>query len=259
MDRTRIIFSLLLFLLPAAGRQDAQGTGAEIPRNPTTCRKSDMNHPKKINVPLIEGLEDMTTEAFDLAMEKGGSKAAVAEVGWPEEFPYMPDCSVRIARSRTHLAVSFHVRGLDLRALEMEDNGRSWEDSCCEFFVAHPTDGTYYNFELTCIGSLLCAKRHGRHDPSPIPPEELRRVIRHHSLPREPLDIRGGIHEWTTGMVIPMDLIGIDPGRLPASLRGNFYKCGDLTATPHFVTWNRITTEKPDFHRPEYFGELILR
>jgi hypothetical protein len=42
------------------------------------------------------------------------------------------------------------------------------------------------------------------------------------------------------------------------SLRANFYKWGDGTSVPHYLTWSHIVTETPDFHRPEFFGELFL-
>ena len=38
----------------------------------------------------------------------------------------------------------------------------------------------------------------------------------------------------------------------------NFYKCGDETQKPHYLSWNPVKTSKPDFHRPEYFGKLIF-
>ena len=38
--------------------------------------------------------------------------------------------------------------------------------------------------------------------------------------------------------------------------RANVYKCGDLLPVPHFISWNPITTESPDFHRPEFFGQM---
>lgn len=218
-----------------------------------------MTTSKRINVPFIEGLENMTLDQLDLAMETGAAKFAVCENNWPEEAPYTPDCNGSIARTATHLAVMFHVRGLDIRATETEDNGRSWEDSCCEFFVADPNDGTYYNFELTCIGSLLCSKRKSRQESTLLDKEQVGRVLRHSSLAREKKETSGSIVSWTVAMLIPYDLIGIDKDNIPASLRGNFYKCGDLTAHPHFLSWNPVRTPKPDFHRPEYFGELILR
>ena len=201
----------------------------------------------------------MTLQELDLAMEKSAAKFAVCENNWPKEAPYTPDCNGSIARTASHLAVMFHVRGLDLRATQIEDNGRSWEDSCCEFFVTDPYDGTYYNFELTCIGSLLSSKRKSRLDSVLREKEDVARVIRHSSLAHEETEICDRIFSWTVAMLIPYDLIGIDRDNVPVSVRGNFYKCGDLTAHPHFLSWNPIGTPKPDFHRPEYFGELILR
>ena len=217
-----------------------------------------MNTMKRINVPFVEGLEAMTLPELDLAMESGASKFSVSNCNWPEQFPYSPDCNGSIARSRTHLAVMFHVRGLDLRATAMEDNGNSWEDSCCEFFVTHPSDGTYYNFELTCIGSLLASKRRSRQDSAIIPSDVLKRVIRHSSLEHKSFDLSDMIFSWTVALLIPFDIIGIDYAHPPVNLRGNFYKCGDLTAHPHFLSWSPIDTPKPDFHRPEFFGELIF-
>ena len=214
---------------------------------------------KRIRVPFIEGLENMTLQELDLAMEKSAAKFAVCENNWPKEAPYTPDCNGSIARTASHLAVMFHVRGLDLRATQIEDNGRSWEDSCCEFFVTDPYDGTYYNFELTCIGSLLSSKRKSRLDSVLREKEDVARVIRHSSLAHEETEISDRIFSWTVAMLIPYDLIGIDRDNVPVSVRDNFYKCGDLTAHPHFLSWNPIGTPKPDFHRPEYFGELILR
>ena len=201
----------------------------------------------------------MTLQELDLAMEKSAANFAVCENNWPKEAPYTPDCNGSIARTASHLAVMFHVRGLDLRATQIEDNGRSWEDSCCEFFVTDPYDGTYYNFELTCIGSLLSSKRKSRLDSVLREKEDVARVIRHSSLAHEETEISDRIFSWTVAMLIPYDLIGIDRDNVPVSVRGNFYKCGDLTAHPHFLSWNPIGTPKPDFHRPEYFGELILR
>lgn len=214
---------------------------------------------RQISVPLIEGLERMNLQELDLAMENGASKFAVSERNWPKDAPYAPDCNGSIARTATHLAVMFHVRGLDLRATVLEDNGNSWEDSCCEFFVTDPFDGTYYNFELTCIGSLLASKRTSRTSKTMIPTDLLSSVIRHSSLQRKEATVKDRIFGWTVSMLIPFELIGIDRNNLPVSVRGNFYKCGDLTAHPHYLSWNPIRTPKPDFHRPEFFGEIILR
>ena len=46
---------------------------------------------KRIRVPFIEGLENMTLQELDLAMEKSAAKFAVCENNWPKEAPYTPD------------------------------------------------------------------------------------------------------------------------------------------------------------------------
>ena len=46
-----------------------------------------------------------------------------------------------------------------------------------------------------------------------------------------------------------IESLGIDPENLPKKIRANFYKCGDKTAHPHYVSWAPINTPQPDFHR----------
>ncbi|MCF0164164.1 MAG: hypothetical protein HUJ92_02685, partial [Bacteroidales bacterium] len=52
---------------------------------------------------------------------------------------------------------------------------------------------------------------------------------------------------------------GLDAKSLKgAQMTANFYKCGDDTAVPHFLSWNPIPIEKPSFHRPDHFGKIIF-
>ena len=213
---------------------------------------------KTLKIPFIENLEKMPYEDLDMALETGGAKSFIGEVCWPDRFPYHPDTSFAIARSRTHIAVLYHVRCLDLRAMALEDNGPVWEDSCCEFFASDPNDGTYYNFEMNCIGTLLGAKRRNREDCTHYPPERLADVTRYSTLARKQRDLSGKIFGWSVGMAVPLEMIGIDPSHLPSSIRANFYKCADMTAHPHFLAWNRVGSPTPDFHRPDFFGELLF-
>ncbi len=213
---------------------------------------------KTLKIPFIENLEKMPYEDLDMALETGGAKSFIGEVCWPDRFPYHPDTSFAIARSRTHIAVLYHVRCLDLRAMALEDNGPVWEDSCCEFFASDPHDGTYYNFEMNCIGTLLGAKRRNREDCTHYPPERLADVTRYSTLARKQRDLSGKIFGWSVGMAVPLEMIGIDPSHLPSSIRANFYKCADKTVHPHFLAWNRVVSPTPDFHRPDFFGELLF-
>ena len=211
---------------------------------------------KTIEIPFVPSLETLDFQALDLTLEEQGVKAAIDSVNWPDAFPYRPDCNVTLAHDGHNIAMLFHVRGLDLRAMETEDNGRMWEDSCVEFFVQDPSGEKYYNFELTCAGRLLASEGATRHERPRRGAEVLSRVRRYSTVEGAPFQKDGGIYSWTAGMLIPMDLFGADGVK---KLRGNFYKCGDKTAHMHFVSWNPIDLPKPDFHRPDFFGEIILK
>ena len=208
----------------------------------------------KINVPLA----DFENQDLDTALELGGVRFDVECVNWPETFPYAPLCSGRIARTQDALVVDFRVSGLDLRAQNLTDNGRQWEDSCVEVFIKDPEEDTYYNFEINALGKVLACSGADRHGRVARPAEEMEEILRFGQLEGGPLD-EGGIWTWRVGVVIPFELIGVDPENLPDSIRANFYKCGDKTAHPHYLSWSPIDTPKPDFHRPEFFGELLLK
>ncbi len=210
---------------------------------------------KIIHVPLIEALEKMSGDDFNAALEASCPLNTIGCINWPDAFPYVPACTFRIARSRTHLAVSFEVEGLDLRASYLEDNGNSWEDSCVELFLS-PDGNAYYNVEITCIGSILMACGTGREGRRVLPLSDVARIIRRSSLEHKAYDLEGGPYKWRVCALIPFDLLGLDGSALPHSAGANFYKCGNLTAHKHFASWSPIETGKPDFHRPEFFGTL---
>lgn len=217
--------------------------------------KKDM---RQLKIPFMEGLEKMDFKSLELRMETEAVKAYVDTVCWPDEFPYAPDASFSIARSASHIVILYRTDGLDLRAETLQDNGPVWQDSCCEFFVSDPSDGTYYNFEMNCIGTLLASKRKSRSDFRYFGEEELGRIIRHTSLERKRYDMSDEVFQWRTAICIPFSLIGIDGERLPESVRANFYKCADGSAHPHYLSWNPVETPHPDFHRPEFFGRLVF-
>ena len=207
-----------------------------------------------LQVPCI----DLDLQNPDTALELGGARFDVTCVNWPGTFPYVPFCSGRIARTQDALVVDFRVSGLDLRARNTEDNGRQWEDSCVEVFIQDPEKADYYNFEINALGKVLACYGPVREGRTRRPQEQMKKILRFGHLEGGPLD-KDGIQTWRVGVVIPFELIGLHPDNLPHSIRANFYKCGDKTAHPHYVSWSPIDTPKPDFHRPDFFGELILK
>lgn len=197
-------------------------------------------------IPSVGGFADIDSFA----------KVKIDCVDWPDEYPYAPDVQLSAAHTEDRILLRFEVTEDHVRAVTLESNGPVWEDSCCEFFVQVPGSPYYFNFETNCVGTGLAAKRVSRSDCEHFGPELMASVIRRASLPAAPVDVRGGM-SWSLELEVPFSLLGCDS--CPAELMANFYKCGDRTDRPHFLSWNRVETETPDFHRPEYFGRLILK
>jgi hypothetical protein len=40
--------------------------------------------------------------------------------------------------------------------------------------------------------------------------------------------------------------------------RANFYKCGDQTSHPHWLTWAEVDCPQPNFHLPRFFDRLAF-
>lgn len=185
----------------------------------------------------------------------------INQVNWPEAFPEKPEVTVGISNSQDWLQLTYHVRGYQLRAVTTEDQGPVWEDSCVEFFCQVPGDDHYMNFETNCIGAMVASRRKGRaEDVQPLPPEQMARIKRRCTYPRQAITEQDGWFEWKVELQIPLDLIfGERKPVFPQTLRANFYKCADLTKKPHFLSWQPIPLPKPDFHCPQFFGEIVLQ
>ena len=171
-----------------------------------------------------------------------------------------PAVTFRIAHTGSHILLQFHVSDNNLRAEVAEDNGRVWEDSCCEFFVSPDCDDNYYNFECNCIGTFLLHGGWKGTDRGNAPEEVYGTIGRWSSLGDEAFGYRMGPVEWDLVEVIHSTAlfnheIKDFSGR---KMKANFYKCGDKTATPHFLSWAPIDLPSPAFHCPEFFSEIVF-
>ena len=178
-------------------------------------------------------------------------------VNWAE-YDYCPQVQFRMAYCDSAFLLQYRVREQSVRAVASADNGEVWKDSCVEFFVTPANDDIYYNFEFNCAGVCLLAAGDSRHEREAAQPEMVSLIRRMPSLGRQPFDERKSETEWDLTLVIPHTCLFKHPGFSPAgkTLRANFYKCGDDLTVPHFLSWNPIKTENPDFHRLDFFGTI---
>lgn len=184
----------------------------------------------------------------------------IDQVNWPESFPEKPETTVEVGNDHEWLSLKWHVRGEQLRAVTTEDQGPVWEDSCVEFFCQVPGEEYYCNFETNCIGAMVGSRRKGRDkDVQPFSAEEMGRIERKCSFPREAFEEKDGMFEWEVELCIPLDLIFRETKPVfPQALRANFYKCADKTKKPHYVSWQPIQLPTPNFHCLEFFGQIVL-
>ena len=184
----------------------------------------------------------------------------IDQVNWPESFPEKPEVSVEVSNDHEALYLHYRVKGEQLRAVTTEDQGPVWEDSCVEFFCQVPGDKHYCNFECNCIGSMVGSRRLGRaEEVVPFSPDEMGTIERKCTFPREAFEEKDGLFAWEVELRIPLRLIFREKKpAFPQTLKANFYKCADKTKKPHFVSWQPIDLPKPDFHCPQFFGEITL-
>ncbi len=187
-----------------------------------------------------------------------GAVADIDQVNWEKDFPKSLPVTVRVAHDNERLYLYYTVLGEEIRAVNTKDFGSVWEDSCVEFFMQREGEPVYRNFECNALGVLLskCNEAKGKGKPQTKLMSRIRRfgTIDHR--------YEGGtqVADWTMYLEIPKQAMGFDDHETLGGqiIRGNFYKCGDKTVEPHFLSWSPIDLPEPDFHVPGFFGLLML-
>ncbi len=129
------------------------------------------------------------------------------------------------------------------------------EDSCVEWFVNFMPEkcDQYFNFEVNANGIMNVSFRKDRYEAQDLTLEDI-----------ASLGIKTNIYaqNWEVTYTVPFSIIKkyipeyqFEVGM---TISTNFYKCGNKTEFPHYGIWNPQPLEKPDFHRPEYFGKIVL-
>ncbi len=176
-----------------------------------------------------------------------------------EEFGYKPKVTFRIGHVQDEIWLKFYVDEKHILAQETKTNGDVYKDSCVEFFIS-PYGGDYYNFEFNCIGTVHLGYGAGRGNREFVDPEIIKKIQIESSLGNAPFEEKTGNFEWEMTIRIPAECLVFSNIKSLSGLKAsaNFYKCGDGTSEPHYITWNPVKTENPDYHRPEYFGKIFF-
>jgi len=209
---------------------------------------------KHLSVPFIFVNNDAPVN--DLSRELDIiQKNSIKTAPW-SAYTYKPEVFFAIAYSENCLCLKYYVSEKLVRAIYANPNDPVYKDSCVELFISFEDEKEYYNFEFNCAGTCLLGfgkERAGRK----LLPEEVIGLIRHQAL-LKPAGSQDANIDWELTLIIPLKAFHYHQIK---TLKGkrcrvNFYKCGDDLPEPHFLAWNNIKTEQPDFHRPEYFGSM---
>ena len=211
---------------------------------------------KTLHVPLQNVSQYETVLDKMKILLEAGAVAEIDQVNWKNEFPEKMPVTVRVAHNNESLYLYYTVIGEELRAVNTEDFGSVWEDSCVEFFMHREGETGYRNFECNVLGALL-SRVHESRDKGVSQTELMSSIYRHSTISHR-YENGKQVSDWSMYLEIPKEAMGFKDNESLSGqkIRANFYKCGDKTPNPHYLSWNPIDLPEPNFHTPKFFGEL---
>lgn len=179
----------------------------------------------------------------------------IREYSWGGD--YRPGCEAKLCLVKQKgFLLRMACRESNPKAVFFHRDDPVYLDSCMEFFInfkPQKPDSGYINFECNANGALLCEYGTQRKNRSHL-------ADRVADVPKPEVFMDSA--RWGYELFIPLDLIfqvyGDSSFGTGDLLKGNFYKCGDNTDPPHYGSWTKIISPAPNFHQPEFFGELEI-
>ena len=194
-------------------------------------------------------------------------EAPVLEVNCfrPESSVHCPKTLGKLLYNHERIFVIFQVDDQYVRCSYRGFQDDVWKDSCVEFFVEPSGDKGYFNFEFNCGGALAASyvtdpfRVDGRlREFVALTAEDDRSILRCASLPAI---VDPEITEklvWQLEFSIPFAVMEKYSGEMGPmkgqTWRANFFKCGNETSHPHWVSWTPLTAR--NFHDPASFGNI---
>ncbi len=169
---------------------------------------------------------------------------------------FVPEVSAKIQYDPERIFILYKVEDCFIRGDFKKDQQLVCLDSAVEIFLQPHGSRFYYNLESNCIGTILLRRNcfeNGKQLHTPMPPELLKRIRRHSSLPG---NLAGEISTptvWYLALQVPREVFSSAAKFLPLAgqvWRGNVFKCADRTSHPHWLAWHKCGT----YHEPEAFG-----
>ncbi len=205
-----------------------------------------------LKIPYLQEMFHENPSTIRKRMVTSGAMINIDKINW-EEFPHMLDVKVYLGYCDDRLWLHYAVSNDFVRAVCRHDQEPVWQDSCVEFFVKQ--NDIYRNFEFNSLGVCLSGFGPKRNARERLNDDSMAQILRFPSLSIESLPSEDVPTNWSLTVAIPLELIGLKSG---SQFMANFYKCGDKTKVPHYISWSPIKAPVPDFHLPGFFAPLEL-
>ncbi len=181
------------------------------------------------------------------------------------QITYKPYTAVKLCYNDENIYVIFQVKDQYVKCLTDSSNGPVWQDSCVEFFFAPDSSRpeNYFNIEINCSGCAYMAyNRTTRIDYDLFTVEDINKTnIAHTIKGLVKKEIEQPI-EWIIEYKLPFEVLKkYCKFQHPAkkdTWKANFFKCAENNSHPHWVSWSKVESIRPDFHQSQFMGTLIF-
>ncbi|MBR4234592.1 MAG: carbohydrate-binding family 9-like protein [Clostridia bacterium] len=184
---------------------------------------------------------------------KDTGRADIMDYPWISAYPAHYEAAAHLGINSSGLRLLMYAYEEAISARETRFGGSVCRDSCLEFFfMPFPkSDRRYLNIEINPAGTAHVGIGEGRPGRkvfyAPVPGMTIRTFVKDGSF-------------WALSAEIPADFVRAEFGAFPQAgdvMKGNFYKCSE-DIHEHYGVWAHVGTPAPDFHTPEYFGDLLI-
>ena len=188
---------------------------------------------------------------------------------------------LKMGYSGTILGLLYTLEGEQLLARYTQNWDMVCRDSCVECFIAsEPNNPSYVNLEFNPLGTCWAQIGPDREHRDKLSTAAVSTIFRRGFITTSSMDT-GGLDgqnrvRWEMLVMLPMPEVDILKNRAMqlaeqssgadcegnmlkgTRLRANFYTTGDDLQKPVYQSWCAIDTPHPDFHQPDYFGEVVF-
>ena len=184
-----------------------------------------------------------------------GDKFTVDKPQWGYD-KYIPKVYAQIVYDDSAFYVKYTAYEKNPRREKQNNFEYVNEDSCVEFFANFMPDTSeyYFNFEFNANAIVNFSFRKNRYEFIKLTEEDA-----------EALEAKAQIYDdkWVVDYKIPFTLLSKYYGSFDISkctkIKGNLFKCGDKTEIEHYLAHFNINSDIPDYHLPQYFGEISVK